>query len=77
MPYAIWAKITWFELVFYPGVTLFLFVLSCMWFVRLSKGVVKVLSAGGDVSKSGDSGLQRGGLMAAGAEADDKGRKEQ
>ena len=32
-----------------------------------------MLSAGGDVSKSGDSGLQRGGLMAAGAEAELKG----
>eukprot|EP00946_MAST-07B_sp_MAST-7B-sp1_P002063 g2063.t1 len=77
MPYAIWAQLSWFELVFYPGVTLFLFSLSCMWFVRLSKGVIKVLSAGGDVNKSGDSGLQRGGLLAAGAEADDKGEKVQ
>ena len=66
----IWQQISLFELVFYPGVTLFLFVLSCMWFVRLTKGVIKVLKAGGDTTKSGDSGLQRGGLVEAGAEAD-------
>ena len=70
MPDAIWVQLTWFELVFYPCVTLFLFVLSCMWFVRLTKGVIKVLKAGGDTTKGGDSGLQRGGLVDAGAEAE-------
>lgn len=75
MPDSIWVQLTWFELVFYPCVTLFLFVLSCMWFVRLTKGVIKVLNAGGDTTKGGDSGLQRGGLVDAGAEAEEDGMK--
>lgn len=37
-------SLTWFELVFYPAVTLFLLVLSTIWFVKLTKGAVKELS---------------------------------
>ena len=35
--------LTWFELLFYPAVTLFLLVLSTIWFVKLTKGALKSL----------------------------------
>ena len=37
-------SLTWFELVFYPAVTLFLLALSAIWFAKLTKGAIKELS---------------------------------
>merc|ERR1712232_985276 len=58
MPTEIWNQLTMLELTFYPAVTLFLLILSSMWFLRLTKGAIKVFKAGGDFTKSGDSGRQ-------------------
>ena len=38
--------ITWFEVTFYPAVTLFLLVLSTLWFTKLTKGALKELRKG-------------------------------
>ena len=63
MPNRIWSQLSAFELMFYPAVNIFLLSLSSMWFVRLTKGVVKVLRSGGDVNKCEDTGLNKEGMM--------------
>lgn len=39
--------VTWFELILYPAIVVFLLVLSMMWFIRLTKGVLKELGYSG------------------------------
>ena len=56
MPLDMWNRLTSFELVFYPAVTLFLFVLSSLWFFRINEGLMKALRAGGDMAKTGYEG---------------------
>ena len=56
MPSAMRAKISTLELTFYPAVTLFLFLISWLWFVRIHAGVLSAIRAGGDMDKSGYEG---------------------
>jgi hypothetical protein len=52
---AAWHSTTWFELLFYPAVNLFLWTLSMMWFERIHAGLMKILRAGGDTTVNQDS----------------------
>ena len=42
-------SLTWFELTFYPAVTLFLLFLSSIWFSKLTKGALKEMRKGKEV----------------------------